>query len=212
MAPGGARPVIAESVLLNPQLIVLNRSRRKAPPLRALDRRYPAVAIIAEYPGYAARIVGVCMRLMAVGILAGLQGCIALPIPHDQPYSPELTGTVLDADTKQPIAGAKVHMEGSVVEPPLETEVLTAPDGSFTVRVHKRELWMPLWLGPPRGSASALPSQVHLATLQRKISLQNLAQLQARELALDTRSRGKSFCARKDDPSVVVRKNWIGGL
>jgi putative transposase len=38
MAPGGARAVIAESLLLKHQLLVLNRSRRKAPPLRALDR------------------------------------------------------------------------------------------------------------------------------------------------------------------------------
>jgi putative transposase len=38
MAPGGARAVIAESLLLKHQLLVLNRSRRKEPPLRALDR------------------------------------------------------------------------------------------------------------------------------------------------------------------------------
>ena len=38
MAPGGARTVIAESLLLKHQLLILNRSRRKAPPLRALDR------------------------------------------------------------------------------------------------------------------------------------------------------------------------------
>ena len=38
MAPGGARAVVAESLLLKHQLLVLNRSRRKAPPLRVLDR------------------------------------------------------------------------------------------------------------------------------------------------------------------------------
>ena len=38
MAPGGARTVVAESLLLKHQLLILNRSRRKAPPLRALDR------------------------------------------------------------------------------------------------------------------------------------------------------------------------------
>src|SRR6266404_2133945 len=37
MAPGGARAVVAESLLLKHQLLVLTRSRRKAPPLRALD-------------------------------------------------------------------------------------------------------------------------------------------------------------------------------
>jgi putative transposase len=38
MAPGGARSVVAESLLLKHQLLILNRSRRKAPPLQALDR------------------------------------------------------------------------------------------------------------------------------------------------------------------------------
>ena len=38
IAPGGARAVIAESLLLKHQLMVLNRARKKAPRLRALDR------------------------------------------------------------------------------------------------------------------------------------------------------------------------------
>src|SRR5258708_10478740 len=38
MAPGAARAVVAESLLLKHQLLILNRSRKKAPKLRALDR------------------------------------------------------------------------------------------------------------------------------------------------------------------------------
>ena len=38
VTPGGARAVIAESLLLKHQLLILNRSRKKAPKLRALDR------------------------------------------------------------------------------------------------------------------------------------------------------------------------------
>jgi hypothetical protein len=38
IAPGGARSVIAESLLLKHQLLILNRSRKKAPRLRSLDR------------------------------------------------------------------------------------------------------------------------------------------------------------------------------
>src|SRR5258708_34825508 len=38
VTPGGARAVIAESHLLKHQLLILNRSRKKAPKLRALDR------------------------------------------------------------------------------------------------------------------------------------------------------------------------------
>ena len=36
--PGGLRAVIAESVLAKHQLLILNRSRRRAPNLRTLDR------------------------------------------------------------------------------------------------------------------------------------------------------------------------------
>jgi hypothetical protein len=38
MAPGVARAIVAESLLLKHQLLILNRARRKAPPLRAPDR------------------------------------------------------------------------------------------------------------------------------------------------------------------------------
>src|SRR5947208_866602 len=36
--PGGLRSVIAESVLIKHQLLIANRSRRRAPNLRVLDR------------------------------------------------------------------------------------------------------------------------------------------------------------------------------
>src|SRR5436190_21248740 len=36
--PGGVRAVVAESVLAKHQLLILNRSRRRAPNLRILDR------------------------------------------------------------------------------------------------------------------------------------------------------------------------------
>src|SRR5215831_15057786 len=36
--PGGVRAVVAESVLAKHQLLILNRSRRRAPNLRVLDR------------------------------------------------------------------------------------------------------------------------------------------------------------------------------
>ena len=38
LRPGGVRAVIAESVLAKHQLLILNRSRRRAPNLRTLDR------------------------------------------------------------------------------------------------------------------------------------------------------------------------------
>ena len=36
--PGGARAIVAENLLLKQQLLVLNRSRRRAPNLRPLER------------------------------------------------------------------------------------------------------------------------------------------------------------------------------
>src|SRR6201981_3694451 len=36
--PGGLRSVVAESVLIKHQLVIVNRSRRRAPNLRILDR------------------------------------------------------------------------------------------------------------------------------------------------------------------------------
>jgi hypothetical protein len=38
LLPGGARPIIAESLLLKHQLLILNRSRARAPNLRPSDR------------------------------------------------------------------------------------------------------------------------------------------------------------------------------
>jgi putative transposase len=38
IGPGGIRSVVAESIIVKHQLVVLNRSRKRAPPLRASDR------------------------------------------------------------------------------------------------------------------------------------------------------------------------------
>ncbi len=50
MAPGGARAVIAESLLLKHQLLILNRSRKKALKLRALDRILLGMAAMLVSP------------------------------------------------------------------------------------------------------------------------------------------------------------------
>ncbi len=38
LGPGGARAVIADSLLMKQQPLIINRSRRRAPNLSALDR------------------------------------------------------------------------------------------------------------------------------------------------------------------------------
>ena len=41
VGPGGARSVVAESLLLKQQLLILNRSRKRSPNLRLSDRFAP---------------------------------------------------------------------------------------------------------------------------------------------------------------------------
>jgi hypothetical protein len=49
--PGGARSVVAESVLVKQQLLILNRSRKRAPNLRRSDRVVAGVCALLMRPG-----------------------------------------------------------------------------------------------------------------------------------------------------------------
>jgi putative transposase len=49
--PGGARSVVAESVLVKQQLVILNRSRKRAPNLRLSDRIVAGVCALLVRPG-----------------------------------------------------------------------------------------------------------------------------------------------------------------
>ena len=87
-----------------------------------------------------------------------LQGCIALPIPHDRPVSPTFYGQVKDAATGQPINGAMVtvvaHLfKGGVDEHARPKAVgRTDEQGSFEVGVVKPDTWFVLFFGPAEGS------------------------------------------------------------
>src|SRR5207248_2909940 len=50
-APGGARSVVAESVLVKHQLLILNRSRKRSPNLRTTDRVVAGLCAIVMRPG-----------------------------------------------------------------------------------------------------------------------------------------------------------------
>ena len=52
--PGGARAVVAESVFVKQQLLILNRSRKRSPDLRPSDRVIAGVSC-ALAGGFAAR-------------------------------------------------------------------------------------------------------------------------------------------------------------
>ena len=49
--PGGARAVVAESMLVKQQLLILNRSRKRAPSLRLADRIVAGVCALLMRPG-----------------------------------------------------------------------------------------------------------------------------------------------------------------
>jgi hypothetical protein len=49
--PGGARSVVPESVLVKHQLLILNRSRKRAPNLRPSDRAVAALCALFMRPG-----------------------------------------------------------------------------------------------------------------------------------------------------------------
>src|ERR1700730_7722414 len=49
--PGGARSLVAESVLVKQQLLILNRSRKRSPHLRLADRIVAGVCALLVRPG-----------------------------------------------------------------------------------------------------------------------------------------------------------------
>jgi hypothetical protein len=49
--PGGARSVVAESVLVKHQLLILNRSRKRSPKLRLSDRMIAGLCVLLIRPG-----------------------------------------------------------------------------------------------------------------------------------------------------------------
>lgn len=66
MGPGGARCVVAESLLVKQQLLLLNRSRHRAPNLRASDRILAGVCALFMRP---ARVIRSAIVLKASTIL-----------------------------------------------------------------------------------------------------------------------------------------------
>ncbi len=56
MRPGGGRAVVAESLLLKHQLVVMNRGRERAPNLRTLDRVIAGLCVFLVHPGRLFRI------------------------------------------------------------------------------------------------------------------------------------------------------------
>ena len=56
VGPGGTRAVVAESVLIKQQLLILNRSRRRSPNLRLADRMVAGVCTLLMRPSRLVRV------------------------------------------------------------------------------------------------------------------------------------------------------------
>ena len=56
MRPGGVRAVVAESLLVKHQLVILNRGRERAPNLRPMDRVITGLCTFAIRPGRLLRV------------------------------------------------------------------------------------------------------------------------------------------------------------
>ena len=72
MGPGGLRSVVAESLLVKQQLLILNRSRHRAPNLRPSDRILAGVWV-ANY--YSARNPLRLSSLVILGVVARMFRC-----------------------------------------------------------------------------------------------------------------------------------------
>ena len=51
LGPGGARSIVAESLLVKQQLLIINRSRERAPNLRTSDRIIAGLCTMLMHPG-----------------------------------------------------------------------------------------------------------------------------------------------------------------
>ena len=59
LGPGGARAVVAETLLVKHQLVILNRSRRRAPNLTAADRIVMGLCTLFTYPSRIRKVAAV---------------------------------------------------------------------------------------------------------------------------------------------------------
>ena len=91
LGPGGLRSVVAESLLVKQHLLILNRSRQRAPNLRASDRVLVGVCALFMRP---ARVLRSAIVLRPSTILAfpSDAACVQVPMavfPQAPPHRPQ---------------------------------------------------------------------------------------------------------------------------
>src|ERR687898_649155 len=113
--PGGLRSVVAESVLVRHQLLVLNRGRKRAPSLRAADRIIAGLCTLFMHP---ARVLRSAIVLKPSTLLH-LHGLLKTKVPKDSLGSCDLFRCESDrraSDISQPGSNANGHGSNAAEE------------------------------------------------------------------------------------------------
>ena len=109
--PGGARAVVAESVLVKHQLLILNRSRKRSPNLRSADRVVAGLCAVFIRPGRLVRSAIVFKPTTLFNLHRALiQRKYRRPEPESGRRSGESSGLPLAAT----LSWAVSHAEGRV--------------------------------------------------------------------------------------------------
>jgi len=110
MRPGGARAIVAESLLVKHQLVILNRGRERAPNLRPMDRVIAGLCTLVIRPGRLLRIAVVLRPSTLLAFHAELvkrkYRQLFSPKRHGKPGpkgpSPELVAAIIDTKRLNP--------------------------------------------------------------------------------------------------------------
>ena len=115
MHPGGARAVVAESLLVKHQLVILNRAHERAPNLRPMDRIIAALCTLVIRPG---RLLRIAVVLKPSALLAFHGSLVKREYrqlfspkrrgePGPKGPSPELIATIVETKRLNPNWGCR---------------------------------------------------------------------------------------------------------
>ncbi len=115
IGPGGTRSVVAESLIVKHQLVILNRGRDRAPNLRPMDRVIAGLCTLVIRPGRLARIAVVLKPSTLLAFHAALvkrkYRQLFSPKRHGNPGpkgpSPELVAAIVESKRRNPNWGCR---------------------------------------------------------------------------------------------------------
>ena len=115
MRPGGARAVVAESLLVKHQLVILNRGRERAPNLRPMDRIVAGLCTLFIHPGRLLRSAVVLKPSTLLAFHAALVNrkyrLLFSPKQRSKPGpkgpSPELIAAIVEIKKRNPRWGCR---------------------------------------------------------------------------------------------------------